>query len=177
MIEEAVAALSEKDTLPPTAPDVLAPQGRPGGAHDEPTLPAAQSGGQPPERQKEVALWPDAPEEDRTVLIGHEEAAKPVLAWLVVTAGGPVGKLFTLNPEITSIGRDRQNDIVLDDDACSSRHAKLKVEVEEGAEKFHLLDLASTNGTFVNGEQIYRHPLVDGDRVTIGETELVFKKV
>lgn len=53
----------------------------------------------------------------------------------------------------------------------------MKIETEEDGEKFYLLDPASTNGTFVNGTQIYRHPLVDGDRITIGETELVFKKV
>jgi hypothetical protein len=171
--------MSEKETLPPTQPDLPVPEQGAAGGQEQPTLPVGSSGDPSQGGLEETAPQSSAPADDRTVLVGHEEEeeeAEPLLAWLVITSGGPVGKLFALNPDITSIGRDPQNDIVLRDDACSSQHAKVKVEREEEA-RFYLLDLASTNGTFVNGEQIYRHLLVDGDRVTIGETELVFKKV
>jgi pSer/pThr/pTyr-binding forkhead associated (FHA) protein len=40
-----------------------------------------------------------------------------------------------------------------------------------------LYDLASTNGTFINGDPIHVAVLRDDDRVRVGETEMVFKKV
>ena len=99
---------------------------------------------------------------------------KPLqMAWFVVRSGPRAGKEFQLG-EITNIGRDAmQNDIALDDSAMSRQHAKVKLE--DG--QFVLYDLASTNGTFVNGERIYRHVLADGDRITIGETEFIFMEV
>lgn len=168
--------MNEKETLPPTELDISAARRDPAGAQDAPTRLEGQPGDYPPARPREIPRRPTPLRADQTVLISQEKA-EPTLAWLVITAGAPVGQLFTLNPDTTSIGRDRQNDIVLDDEGCSRQHARVKVEREEEEVKFYLFDLASTNGTFVNGEQVYRHQLVDGDRVTIGETELVFKKV
>jgi pSer/pThr/pTyr-binding forkhead associated (FHA) protein len=39
-----------------------------------------------------------------------------------------------------------------------------------------LVDLGSTNGTFVNGQPIRRVSLTDGTRVTLGRTTLVFRR-
>jgi len=41
---------------------------------------------------------------------------------------------------------------------------------------FYLFDLASTNGTWVNDQRIYRLLLRDGDRIRLGSTILVFKQ-
>jgi pSer/pThr/pTyr-binding forkhead associated (FHA) protein len=43
--------------------------------------------------------------------------------------------------------------------------------------EFVLYDLASTNGSYVNGALVHMAVLRDNDRIRIGETELVFKKV
>lgn len=110
-------------------------------------------------------------------------APPPVFAWLAIAEGGGAhaGMLYQLtNPQGTSIGRDGQsNDIVLDDPAVSRQHAKIRLE--EGTRKkepqFYLYDLASANGTFVNGRKIQRQWLKDGDQIRIGETTLVFKTV
>ena len=59
-----------------------------------------------------------------------------------------LGKRLVLQKDVTSIGRDRDNDIVLDSDSVSRRHAKL--EHRDGY--FYVIDLDSTNGTFVNDE-------------------------
>lgn len=97
----------------------------------------------------------------------------PQMAWLVVRSGPRAGKEFRLG-EITNVGRDAtQNDIAIDDSAISRQHARIKLE--DG--KFVLYDLASANGTIVNGEKILKHELVNGDQVTMGETQFAFMQV
>lgn len=102
----------------------------------------------------------------------------PALAWLVPLTGIRAGRLFPLDPRGTAVGRDAQNDIVLDDSAVSRQHAKLRRESgSRKSEQFHLYDLGSANGTFVNGKKIVRKALSDGDQIQIGETTLVFKTI
>ena len=102
----------------------------------------------------------------------------PSFAWLVVMNGPWAGRIFSLNPEGTTLGRDARCEIIFDDGALSTFHAKLRVEEdEEGNERFFIQDLATTNGTFVNGEVVTKRFLNDKDRIEIGETQLVFLKV
>lgn len=97
----------------------------------------------------------------------------PQMAWLVIRSGPRAGKEFRL-AEVTNLGRDAtQNDIAIDDSAISRQHARIKLE--DG--KFVLYDLASANGTTVNGQKILKHELVNGDQVTIGETQFAFMQV
>ncbi len=70
------------------------------------------------------------------------------------------------------IGRSRECDIQLDDVNISRRHAELR---QEGA-SYWIVDLDSTNGLEVNGRKLKRSKLEDGDRVTMGETEIVFRR-
>lgn len=109
---------------------------------------------------------------DKTVIIGTKP---PHLAYLVVKSGIHMGKVFNLS-DVTRIGRDPNpalNDVVLDDPAVSSQHAKIKLEAGE----FVIYDLASTNHTYVNGNEILRQPLKSNDTVRIGNTELAFIEV
>ena len=104
----------------------------------------------------------------------------PSFAWLVITKGRRLGDTLPLRLGETSIGRESDNDIIVDDEYCGRRHAKVKVEADPEADNeqaFFIYDLATHNGTFVNGEQILRARLVDGAKVQIGETIMVFKKV
>lgn len=110
-----------------------------------------------------------------TIILKQE---KPTFAWLVAVNGIRAGRLWTLSANQTALGRDAQNDIVLDDPAASRQHAKIKREAGEGEDKreqFYLYDLASGNGTFLNGDKVYRAPLKDGDKVRIGESDFIFK--
>lgn len=94
------------------------------------------------------------------------------VAWLVVVSGARRGRDFTLR-KTTNIGRDpRANHIVLDDDAVSTEHARIRFE--NGA--YYLYDLASSNGTTLNGERIQKAMLRDEDRISIGHIQLVFKE-
>ena len=87
------------------------------------------------------------------------------------------GHIFRLSTVAgTSIGRDYENDIVLDEPAVSGQHAKVKLdEVEKGRLQFFIQDLASENGTVVNGQKIIKHYLTENDRITLGRATLVFK--
>ena len=76
-----------------------------------------------------------------------------------------------LDDETVTIGRGPGNKIILKDLASSSRHAQV---VKDGA-GWRLEDRGSLNGTFVNGTQVQKKPLVAGDRVQIGSTEIVFE--
>jgi hypothetical protein len=68
------------------------------------------------------------------------------------------------------IGRADDNQIRLKSGDISRRHAM--ISVANGA--YLLRDLQSQNGTFVNGHRITEHVLADGDRVRVGNIELVF---
>jgi pSer/pThr/pTyr-binding forkhead associated (FHA) protein len=73
---------------------------------------------------------------------------------------------------MTMLGRGTDCDLRLVDPGVSRHHAELRVEDDEVV----LVDLGSTNGTFVNGEPVRRVALTDGTRVTLGRTSLVFRR-
>lgn len=75
---------------------------------------------------------------------------------------------FVLDKEVMTIGRKEDNDIRIDNLAVSGHHAKLLTIFEDS----FLEDLDSTNGTYVNGKPITKHPLKHGDVITIGKHEL-----
>ena len=105
------------------------------------------------------------------------EGPPPSLAWLVVLSGPWTGRIFALRPEGTTLGRRSACEIILDDDAVSRFHATLRIEEDEkGTERFFIQDLATENGTFVNGQKIDKQFLTDKDEIKIGETELGFLK-
>jgi len=86
----------------------------------------------------------------------------------------PKGKtacLFQVQ-RIWVIGRDRKAAIPIPDRRLSRRHAALKYTEGQG---FHLIDLRSTNGSFVNGEPVRRAIcLRDGDQVRLGSLSFTF---
>ncbi|MEX1045800.1 MAG: DUF3662 and FHA domain-containing protein [Actinomycetota bacterium] len=82
-------------------------------------------------------------------------------------------KTFPLTKPVTIIGRQDGLDIVLPDQATSRRHA----EIRNDGGSFSVKDLGSTNGTTVNGEPITEQSIEDGDHITIGATELEFRKL
>jgi len=69
------------------------------------------------------------------------------------------------------IGRSRDNEMTLDDNSVSRRHAEIQ---RVGSGKFILYDLDSLNGVFVNDQKITRHKLDEGDIIEIGDFYLRF---
>ena len=82
------------------------------------------------------------------------------------------GRVVPLSSDRVVIGRSRECDVRIDDGNVSRRHAELSRDHDE---RWTVVDLGSTNGTEVNGRRVTRRtPLADGDRISIGGTELVF---
>ncbi len=75
-----------------------------------------------------------------------------------------------LTDKATSVGRVADNLLQIDDGSVSSHHAEIVLE----AGAFHLHDLGSTNGTFVNGEPTSDAVLRHADEIRFGGVESVF---
>jgi hypothetical protein len=89
--------------------------------------------------------------------------------------GGPDGgnqRTYEITTPLVILGRGTDCDLRLVDPGVSRHHAEIRVEDDEVV----LVDLGSTNGTFVNGQPVRRVPLTDGTRVTLGRTTLVFRR-
>ncbi|HEU4409332.1 MAG TPA: GGDEF domain-containing protein [Polyangiaceae bacterium] len=82
-----------------------------------------------------------------------------------------LGKRFLLEASPTRVGRGPDNEIVLDGESISRRHASW----ERRGRRWWVVDERSTNGTYVNDELVdQEHPLSNGDRVKVGGLILKF---
>ena len=77
---------------------------------------------------------------------------------------------IAIGPTLT-LGRGSDVDLQLHDTGVSRRHAELRTT--DGAVEIH--DLGSTNGIRVNGQKVTAATLTDGDVVTLGTSELVYR--
>jgi len=91
---------------------------------------------------------------------------------LIVTDGSGMTQEYLLDKERVTIGRHPDNDISLNDKAVSGHHAIVITILQDS----FLEDLDSTNGTQVNTKQIAKHPLVNGDVISIGRNTLTFER-
>ena len=81
------------------------------------------------------------------------------------------GRRSVLSGRRAVIGRSRDCDVVVADPNVSRRHAELHRD-EHG---WSVVDLGSTNGIKVNGRRVDQALLRDGDRITLGLTDLTFE--
>ncbi|MBU0495729.1 MAG: FHA domain-containing protein [Chloroflexi bacterium] len=92
-------------------------------------------------------------------------------AFLVIQAGGSVGKEFPFNKDTITIGRSLDNDVILDDEQVSRHHANIRRQ----GDQYVLTDLASANGTYVDRRRISEpHVLRPGDMIQTGSLVLEF---
>ena len=97
---------------------------------------------------------------------------KSIGASLFVIKGQDQGNRFELEAPIIGLGRDISNPIRLNDTEVSRQHAELR---QDGVDNHHvLIDLDSSNGTYVNSELIESRALSSGDRVQIGRTLMIY---
>jgi hypothetical protein len=97
-------------------------------------------------------------------------AAKPTNAQLRVHEEGGE-RAVPIDKELVTIGRLGECDVVVDDNGASRRHAQIRTI--EGVST--LTDLGSTNGTKVNGRDVQSAELADGDRITVGATQIDYR--
>lgn len=115
-------------------------------------------------------------DEEKTIVrdiraLTPDEGEKREEPFLIVLSGGPVGMMYRIRSDApTIIGRSLDADVRLDDEGVSRNHAQIVVDP---AGPPLIQDLQSTNGTFVNGVQISRQALHDGDKVQIGSTSIL----
>ena len=93
------------------------------------------------------------------------------MASLYVVRGRDQGKHFQLTTAVIRIGRDASSHVQLFDTEASRSHCEIRVAAGDLCD---LVDLGSSNGTRVNGQNINRHRLATGDRIEIGQTLLIF---
>ena len=93
-----------------------------------------------------------------------------VICELHVLENGKVSQTVSLDRTI-QIGRSPSNDIVLKEPKVSRKHA----EIQYIGGKYILLDLESSNGTFVGGKRVSEQVLQPNDEIVIGNTKMLFK--
>jgi serine protease Do len=91
---------------------------------------------------------------------------------LSVRSGGQAGREFEVTTDRFVIGRDPGSNFPIQDDKASRHHAAIH-RAPDG--QMWIEDLGSTNGTYLNGQPITGPmPLVGGETITIGDTEMYF---
>lgn len=103
-----------------------------------------------------------------TRIIGKSLGGFPTKGWLVALSGPKAGESWVIRAGKNLIGRNPGLAVTLTEDAVSGIHATLWIDNDGGVT---LVDRDSSNGTFVNGEQIFSPVrLSHGDLVRVGET-------
>ena len=105
-------------------------------------------------------------------LTGEMEAVGKAFLYLVQQ--GQPAATYPLDKPVVVVGRMSDSDVVVNDPGASRHHAEIR---SDGAGRFVLRDLGSTNGTNVNEQPVTAEwDLRPGDRVTIGHTVLEFRR-
>ncbi|MCA9555123.1 MAG: GGDEF domain-containing protein [Myxococcales bacterium] len=112
------------------------------------------------------------PDSDKTAVhevppLELEEAARS--AALICISGRSIGQMFLITQEETTVGRAPECDIFLDDEGVSRHHAKV---IRQG-ETLIVMDLGSTNGTYVDGERVQVLTLEDGLKIQVGTATIL----
>lgn len=89
----------------------------------------------------------------------------PEKAYLVVNT-----RLFHFDKEIVTIGRNIENDLVLNDSSVSRYHAEIRYE----GSQFILIDLASMGGTYLNNKKVLKGVLFSGDIIVFSKLPVMF---
>jgi pSer/pThr/pTyr-binding forkhead associated (FHA) protein len=82
---------------------------------------------------------------------------------------------FRVRPgTVKTVGRATRADFIVDRAMVSRLHCRLEAAPEDpaGEAALEVIDLSSTNGTFVNDERVTRKRLSSGDRLRVGRVEL-----
>lgn len=128
-----------------------------------------------PKFGSESTIQDEEPGDDTSLLVASEERllsysdiVRPTVAQLKLEHDGTVIPLT--DPEYL-LGRHRENNIQLSDPGISGFHAR----IYRGPEGYVIEDLKSRNGTWLNGARVYVATLTSGDRVHLGQIDLMYE--
>jgi pSer/pThr/pTyr-binding forkhead associated (FHA) protein len=89
--------------------------------------------------------------------------------WILRSALEAENLMFRLRKgSVKTVGRATRADFIVDAPLVSRLHCRL----ESMEDRLEVIDLSSTNGTYVNDKRIKRAPLENGDRLRVGRVEL-----
>ena len=121
-------------------------------------------------REDGRAPEPHGPKDTHTSLKQGAQAVGLVVGTLQCVRGPEMGVVLNLGNGSFTVGRGRDNEMVLKDIAASRKHLRLEVS----GQRVRLVDLGSGNGTKVNGNRASEVDLRHGDTIEIGGSMLVF---
>ena len=159
------------DAAPPPAPGQVGPAASAPAA--VPPIPPTQGSPAAAQRLKETVHGvPNAPPPSPPGPLSPSRYLGAALANFLVKSGVLKGQRLVVKTPVVNIGRADYNDLIFPDESVSTTHAKL--QRREGV--WVLVDLDSSNGTFVDGERIKGEaPLAPGATVRFGDVGLVFE--
>jgi two-component system cell cycle response regulator len=97
------------------------------------------------------------------------KAPKRDRPYFIVLAGSSLGRMFRIEGDEVILGRATNATVRLEDDGISRNHAKVVMRGNE----LWIEDMASQNGTFINGEKVSTQQLKDGDKIQVGATTIL----
>jgi two-component system, cell cycle response regulator len=112
-----------------------------------------------------------------TAIVVSEAAPESALLreWMLIAmSGASVGRIYPLSRQrpITVLGREDMVDVVIVDAEISRRHAAIRYDAAAGT--FHLNDLDSRNGTWLNGERCHTEMRLSvGDKIRLGASAVL----
>jgi hypothetical protein len=157
-----------EDGIPPLPASAPAPRSSVSFPAAPPVAPVAAPPvvvARPEQAPSTTMIYPAAPPVDREP--APAAVPEPAPEVVTLTVGGHAHPITSRS---FVIGRSRECDLRVEDGNASRRHA----EITREGDTYVVVDLGSTNGTELNGRRIRREELADGDRITIGATDLVF---
>lgn len=107
---------------------------------------------------------PEGPEQPQSPVQQPDEAPRQQAVSIELD-----GRSRQVTSASTVLGRGVEADVVVDDAGVSRKHAEIRTD----GRRVWVVDLGSTNGTFVDGERVQTGELRDGSRITIGRTRIV----
>ncbi|HVO31309.1 MAG TPA: diguanylate cyclase [bacterium] len=111
----------------------------------------------------------DTTKEEQVDLYLPTGAPAPYLIVITSPSSSAVGRMYRVTKDEIVLGRGIQSDILVDDDGVSRYHAKIVLR----GDKRVLIDLDSTNGTFLNGAKAKEAVLQEGDKIQMGRATVL----
>jgi uncharacterized protein involved in exopolysaccharide biosynthesis len=102
--------------------------------------------------------------------LGQAVRPEKALAYVVLFVGDHPQRIYPVKTSSVLLGRADEAQVSIADASVSSHHAR----IIQNSQGFEIVDLDSTNGTFVAGKRTSRSPLRNGDQVTVGHVEFMF---